>query len=374
MSGMIAACLGVLLAAGAASAASVPLQYVDDITPLTTWCALRAIKVHDDGAGVLSGMLTLAGVEHEVRVAPLEDGAVALAADLDGDGTASPIDWEGTLADGALLGSPEFVLAATDNQTASYRVFLMWSPLVPGMVTYCRDNYRLGTFEAAKRSVLLAVVDDNTDGTFDDEGGTLFVDVDGDGRLLTDVDSHERFRLSEPFVLDGITYVATSVAADGTQAEIEIAAEPAEPKPPLLVGYPAPGFRSGDPQAGSMGMDSLRGKIVLLDFWAGWCQPCLAELPNVAALAEAFRERGVEVVGINLDRSRAAFDEIVALSPLTYPQIYDGPDGPIASLYRIVGIPMTYLIDRSGIIRARNLQGDELVAAVLALLDEESES
>jgi thiol-disulfide isomerase/thioredoxin len=123
-----------------------------------------------------------------------------------------------------------------------------------------------------------------------------------------------------------------------------------------------------------MGMDSLRGKIVLLDFWAGWCQPCLAELPNVAALAEAFRERGVEVVGINLDRSRAAFDEIVALSPLTYPQIYDGPDGPIASLYRIVGIPMTYLIDRSGIIRARNLQGDELVAVVLALLDEESES
>jgi thiol-disulfide isomerase/thioredoxin len=368
-----AASVGILLAAGSAAAVTVPLEYVGDITPLTTFCSPRAIKVSANGAadGALWGTLKLAGTEHAVRVAPRADG-VELAIDLDGDGTTTPVAWERILADGALLASPEFVLAAPDNQTASYRAFVMWSPFLPIVVSYCRGSYRSGTFEAAGRSVTLALVDDDTDGTFDDEGGTLFVDVDVDGRLLTDADSHERFRLSEPFVVDGVTYVATSVATDGAWAEIEIAAEPADPKPPLLEGFPAPVFSAVDARGTAIDLEALRGKVVLLDFWAAWCAPCLNELSTVVAIHETFGERGVVVVGINLDRSHAAFDTALAQNGLLYAQVYDGPDGPVSSLYRIGGLPMTYLIDRGGVIRGRDLRGDALVAAVAALLDEES--
>ena len=366
-----AACVGLLLAAGSAAAVTVPLEYVGDITSLTTFCSPRAIKVSASAAadGALWGTLKLAGAEYAVRVAPRANGA-ELAIDLDGDGTTTPVAWERILADGALLASPEFVLAASDNQTASYRAFVMWSPFLPIVVSYCRGNYRSGAFEAAGRSVTLALVDDDTDGTFDDEGGTLFVDVDGDGRLLTDPDSHERFRLSEPFVVDGVTYVATAVAPDGAWTVIEVAAEPVDPKPPLLEGFPAPVFSAVDARGTAIDLEALRGSIVLLDFWAAWCAPCLDELSTVVAIHETFGERGVVVVGINLDRSDAAFVTALAQNGLVYAQVYDGPDGPVSSLYRIGGLPMTYLIDRGGVIRGRDLRGDALVAAIAALLDE----
>ncbi len=368
-----AACVGLLLAAGSAAAVIVPLEYVSDITPLTTFCSPRAIKVSASAGadGALWGSLKLAGTEYAVRVAPRADGA-ELAIDLDGDGTTTPVAWERILTDGALLASPEFVLAASDNQTASYRAFVMWSPFLPIVVSYCRGNYRSGIFEVAERSVTLALVDDDTDGTFDDEGGTMFVDIDGDGRLLTDSDSHERFRLGEPFVVAGVTYVATSTAPDGAWTEIETAAEPVDPKPPLLEGFPAPVFSAVDARGTAIDLEALRGSIVLLDFWAAWCAPCLDELSTAVAIHESFGERGVVVVGINLDRSDAAFDAALAQNGLLYAQVYDGPDGPVSSLYRIGGLPMTYLIDRDGFIRGRDLRGDALVAAVAALLDEGS--
>ncbi|MCX6094091.1 MAG: TlpA disulfide reductase family protein [Candidatus Bipolaricaulota bacterium] len=370
-----AAVCALLLVACAAAATTVPLEYVGDITLLTTSCALHMIKVSPDGtdSGALSGILTLAGERRVVRIASPTDGAT-LAVDLAGDGTTTLVEWDQAFADGTLIASPEFILAGTESQTASYRTFLMWSPFLPVVVTYCRDNYRSGALETAGRTVALAVVDDDTNGRFDDDAGTLFVDVDGDGQLLTDADSHERFGLYEPFVIDGTTYVATSVAADGSWAEIETATVPALPKPPLLDGFPAPGFTALDAQGSPVDVASLRGKIVLLDFWAAWCAPCLEELPTIASIHEALSDQGVVVLGVNLDRSDTAFRDALARLALPYVQIYDGSDGPISSLYRIGGIPMTYLIGRDGVIRARGLRGGALVAAIEALLGEEPES
>ncbi len=370
-----AAACALLLASFSAAAATVPLEYVGDITLLTTSCALHMIKVSPDETdnGALSGILTLAGERRVVRIASPTDGAT-LAVDLAGDGTMTLVEWDQAFADGTLIASPEFILAGGESQTASYRTFLMWSPFLPVVVTYCRDNYRAGALETAGRTVALAVVDDDTNGRFDDDAGTLFVDVDGDGQLLTDADSHERFGLYEPFVIDGTTYVATFVAADGSSAEIETAAVPVLPKPPLLEGFSAPGFTALDAQGNLVDVASLRGKIVLLDFWAAWCAPCLEELPTIAGIHEALSEKGVVVLGVDLDRSDTAFRDALARLALPYVQIYDGSDGPISSLYRIGGIPMTYLIGRDGVIRARGLRGEALVAAIEALLVEEPES
>ncbi len=164
------------------------------------------------------------------------------------------------------------------------------------------------------------------------------------------------------------------MAADGSWAEIETAAAPVLPKPPLLEGFPAPGFTALDAQGTPIDVALLRGRIVLLDFWAAWCAPCLEELPTIAGIHEFLSEQGVVVLGVNLDRSDTAFRGALARLALPYVQIYDGSDGPISSLYRISGIPMTYLIGRDGVIRARGLRGQALVAAIEALLGEEPES
>jgi len=91
------------------------------------------------------------------------------------------------------------------------------------------------------------------------------------------------------------------------------------------------------------------------------------------AIAERFRESGVTVLGINLDRSRTAFEQGRTSYGIAYPQTYDGEDRAIASLYRIAGIPMTYLIDPHGVIQAKGLHGAALIESIewLAVREEE---
>ena len=84
-------------------------------------------------------------------------------------------------------------------------------------------------------------------------------------------------------------------------------------------------------------------------------------------IADEYAKDGVVVIGIDLDRSEESFTQAVADYDLSYRQIYDGPDGPISDLYRISGIPMLYLIDQEGIIRGKDLRGEELLQAVQAL-------
>jgi len=93
------------------------------------------------------------------------------------------------------------------------------------------------------------------------------------------------------------------------------------------------------------------------------------ELPTLELVAAMLAKRGGTLIGIDLDRSTDAFRAAVAEQKITYRQIYDGPDGAISSLYRIGGIPMIYLIDKDGIIRGRDLRGDDLIEAVDRLLD-----
>ncbi len=369
----IAAGLVLWVFTAAAAAATVPLEYESDITSLTTACALRASPTSVEEDGVRSATLQLAGAEYPVWIDP-GVGIPSLEIDLDRDGTMESVEWERILPDGTWLAAPSVLLPAAESETALYRVLILWLPSLPVVVHYCRGDYRAGTFETSSRAVALALIDDNTDGTFDPEGDTLIVDVDGDGELLSSADSHERYALDEPFVVDGTTYAASAVASDGAWIEIDVAAESVAAKPPLLVGCPAPRFLAEDADGGSVDLGTLRGRIVLLDFWAAWCAPCLDELSTLVGIHEAFAEQGVVVVGINLDRSRSAFDAALERNGLPYVHIYDGPDGPVSSLYRIAGLPMTYLIGRDGVIRGRALRGDALVAALAALLDEEDAS
>jgi len=361
-------------------ASETDLNYVDRITEFTRSCSLQGIKLALESPGGLTeptyggeplyGTLPLAGEAFSIALDRSPDGGI-LYVDTDRTGVLEEVEWERRLWGGGYLASVPFQVRYDDTTPSAYRLFLIWNPLYPTVLIYCRDSYREGVIRLGETTYRIAVIDEDTDGRYDNlSGGALLIDLDRDGDLLTTMDSHERYMLNEPFNVDGTVYRVTTVAPDGSHIEIEVTDEWVAAKPLLEVGYPAPLFDGINANGREISLSSLRGSIVLLDFWASWCAPCIWELPTLKELTTEFAGNGLVVLGINLDRSKGAFDQTIIEYALTYPQIYDGVEGPIASLYRIAGIPMTYLIDRKGIIHGKGLRGEDLRQAIETLLSD----
>lgn len=97
----------------------------------------------------------------------------------------------------------------------------------------------------------------------------------------------------------------------------------------------------------------LRGKVVLLDFWASWCAPCRKSLIWMNDLQKRYRAAGLEVVAVNLDKDRSLAEQFLAETPVSLRIEYD-PDGALARTLRVETMPSSFLIDRSGSIRQRH--------------------
>jgi thiol-disulfide isomerase/thioredoxin len=129
-------------------------------------------------------------------------------------------------------------------------------------------------------------------------------------------------------------------------------------------------FEVKDTAGHPLSLEKYKGKVVLLDFWATWCGPCVQELPHVIATYEKHHVKGFEIIGISLDKDEAKFKEFVAERGMTWPQYFDGKawENEVAKLYQVQSIPATYLIDRNGKIYRTGLRGSDLERAVKKLL------
>lgn len=121
-------------------------------------------------------------------------------------------------------------------------------------------------------------------------------------------------------------------------------------------------FKLPDVNGKMVALSDLRGKVVLLDFWASWCGPCRMENPNVVKMYAKYKDKGFEILGVSLDKEKEAWLQAIRQDGLTWKHVSDLKywQCEAARLYNVTGIPMTFLIGKDGKIIAKNLRGPAL--------------
>jgi thiol-disulfide isomerase/thioredoxin len=155
------------------------------------------------------------------------------------------------------------------------------------------------------------------------------------------------------------SYAQTSLETLGSERMLAIGGEP--------IAFDVKSIRGE-----RLSPSAYRGKVLLIDFWATWCGPCIAEMPNVKSVYAKFHPQGFEIVGISLDQSRDKLDKYIESQEIAWPQYFDGKwwNNDIAVRYGIKSIPSTILVDKKGKIRYKSLRGKQLENAVQELLNE----
>jgi thiol-disulfide isomerase/thioredoxin len=137
----------------------------------------------------------------------------------------------------------------------------------------------------------------------------------------------------------------------------------------IPVGSEAPDFSQPDPGGKTISLSSLRGKVVLVDFWASWCKPCRMENPNVKRVYEKYHGKGFEILGVSLDRDKDAWVNAIRQDGLPWLHVSDLGfwNNAAAQQYGISSIPFTVLVGKDGKVIDKNLRGPALEAKLAEL-------
>lgn len=143
---------------------------------------------------------------------------------------------------------------------------------------------------------------------------------------------------------------------------IQSFAEQMEALAKVAIGQEAPDFKAMTPDGKSLSLSELRGKYVLLDFWASWCGPCRQENPNIVNAYKQFKDKNFTILGFSLDNDEAKWKEAIKADGLTWSHVSELKqwDAETARMYNINAIPASFLLDPQGKIIAKNLRGAEL--------------
>ena len=145
------------------------------------------------------------------------------------------------------------------------------------------------------------------------------------------------------------------------------------PATATTVGAIAPDLAFPDPDGNIRKLSDLRGKVVLLDFWASWCRPCRGENPHVVAMYQKYHDKGFEVFSVSLDRDKESWKRAIAADGLVWPNHVSDLkywSSEAARIYGVSSIPSTYLLDQNGRIIAKNLRGEALSNALKQIFGE----
>lgn len=155
---------------------------------------------------------------------------------------------------------------------------------------------------------------------------------------------------------------ATRVAEDAAKVQQQ---------PGIRLGVTPPEIALPDPNGKVISLSSLKGKVVLIDFWASWCGPCRKSNPELVEIYKKYKDRGFTVYSVSLDRAKDAWVKAIKDDKLSWPTHVSELkqwEGRVNTLYGVEGIPATFLLDRSGKVAGKNLHGAALRTEIEALL------
>jgi peroxiredoxin len=249
------------------------------------------------------------------------------------------------------------------------------------VLLYYTDYAYEGEVKVGTKAYKAMLTDDMARGDFrgmpgERSGVRLFIDVNGNGKFDKRGESYD---VTKPFNIGGTTYEIKGMTVEGGSFEVVTSSQTVAeilPPPDLTPGKKALEFKAKTLDGKAVNFPaSYKGKIVMLDFWATWCGPCIGEMPNVIDAYNKYHDKGFEILGISLDNEKSlpGIQKFMTEHKMAWPQVADGKywDAEIAKLYVVQSIPAAYLIDGdTGEVLAEGnaIRGEGLAKAIEAAL------